>query len=340
VKKEPVIPIQPGKPTTTKPPVTTVPSAKPNTDDASGAGQTESFSITQNDGQVDVVWIIDNSGSMGEEAAQVRKNFESFVQSVQSRSDMHVALVSQKFVEGSSESTAVTLPGSAMAAGGRQVDAYVGSNDELSLLAATICAAGTSDVGRDPLGGITLADSLKLCGQSVTGDSWELSQASGAVGQLHDFFRPQAKKVIVVVSDDNAQGVTAANFLDLVRADVGGSDPTVFGFVGLNEQRAGCSIAAVGSAYEELAFKTGGEVFDICDADWSANFGKLGEHVAQLAQSQFTVKMPVGSVTSVTIDGKPVALTAVTAKGSSVEIDPKAIPAGAKSVPIVYKKGA
>ncbi len=329
------------------------------TDAEGGVNQSETFSITQNQGMIDVVWVIDNSGSMSEEAAQVRKNFEQFVDTVQSQSDMKIALLSKKLESELADgglgngagsglnSTGVTMPAAALSGGGRQVDSWVGSNDPLSLLAISICAADASKLPGGlggPLVDNSILDSLstdtKACGKQIHLDTFELGLAPEAPGKLHDFFRPQAKKVFVIVSDDNAEDVNAANFLDLVKPDLGGQDPVIFGFVGLDETRSGCKIAKVGSAYEELAFKTGGAVFDICDADWSANFGKLSANVAAIAQSQFTVKAPkIAAVTSATIDGKPVPASAIRVSGAVVTIDPAAIPAGAKSMTILYKRG-
>jgi hypothetical protein len=286
---------------------------------------------------------------MSEEAAQVRKSFEQFVGTVQSRADMKVALLSDTFEAenaggfGAKPSTGVTMP-SALAANGLQVPAWVGSNDPLALLAISICAANTTVMPSetsfdDPFGPLT--SSLKVCGKTLPLSPEELSFAPGAPGKLHDFFRPQAKKVFVVVSDDNAEGVDAANFLDLVKGDLGGQDPAVFGFVGLSETRPGCSISQVGSAYQDLAAKTGGAVFDICDTDWTANFTKLSDNVVSIAQSQFTVSAPsIASVVSATIDGKAVPAASIQVEGPVVTVDPSAIPSGAKSIVITYKRGA
>lgn len=312
--------------------------------------QTETFSIAQNQGMIDVVWVIDNSGSMTEEAQQVRNNFQTFVNSVQSRSDMHVALLSKSAGSNSSSmssaSTGVTLPSTALAAGGRQVDAWVGSFDPLALLAASICAAGTTTLPASSDDAfITLADERlvaggTICGQAINIDPFEMELAPAAFGKLHDFFRPQAKKVFVIVSDDNAQAVTAANFVSLVKPDLGGQTPTIFGFVGISENSS-CSISNVGDDYKALASQTGGAVFDMCAVDWSANFSKLGDNLAALAQSQFTVKATsVASVTSVSVDGKPLAMSAVKVSGSVVTVDPTAMPPGAKMLTVTYKKGA
>jgi hypothetical protein len=51
---------------------------------------------TDSTGPVDMIWVIDNSGSMTEEAAHVRTNLSNFIGTIQGRSDLHFLLVSKK----------------------------------------------------------------------------------------------------------------------------------------------------------------------------------------------------------------------------------------------------
>lgn len=80
-------------------------------------------------GKVDIVWVIDNSASMNEEAAHVRANFANFAQSVSNKSDMRIALISDRGEAG----TKVTLPD--LGSRGLQIDQTVGSTNALSITA-------------------------------------------------------------------------------------------------------------------------------------------------------------------------------------------------------------
>ncbi len=94
----------------------------------------EDFTI--NAGQqaaLDLVWVIDNSGSMSDNIAQVRNNFESFVTSVSTRIDIKIILLSA-----SQGSFGLTLPASAVAAGGVQINRGVGSHDGAQLAASSL----------------------------------------------------------------------------------------------------------------------------------------------------------------------------------------------------------
>ena len=334
----PVVPATPAKPTT------------PQTADSvpvTPGTTTETFSITTNQGMIDMVWVIDNSGSMKEEAAAVRTNFSQFLTSVQSRTDMKIALISERedslsSISSAAGSTGVTLPDQFIAQGGIQVDSWIGSHDLLLVAAAATCGASDSDIGDvTALSGLgSTGGTNKICGQSLTFDTTESDYAVSAVGKLNGFFRPNSKKVFVVVSDDLAYGVDDTNFVELVKPALQNQAPTLFGFVGLDATRANCDIANVGTTYSNVAQATGGTMFDICDSDWSADFKKLSDNVVGIASSNFTVKAKaVASVVSAVIDGVAIDVSKIHVVGSVVTVDPAAIPAGAKSIVLTYKAG-
>ena len=64
--------------------------------------QTKIIHLDNNDQKLDMVWVIDNSGSMSEEAEQVRINFERFSNSLENKGDFKLALISK--TEGSNSS--------------------------------------------------------------------------------------------------------------------------------------------------------------------------------------------------------------------------------------------
>ncbi len=88
---------------------------------------TERFSInaTKTMKPLDMVWVIDNSGSMNEEAANVRANLAAFVNALDKSSDMKFMLLSKQGTTG----TAVSLPNGLDANRFVQYDAAIGSYD-------------------------------------------------------------------------------------------------------------------------------------------------------------------------------------------------------------------
>jgi hypothetical protein len=119
-----------------------------------GCGQNVAFkdatSVAMSDGKVfestiapaettslplDLIWVIDNSGSMNEEALHVRENFQKFATRISSRSDAKLLLISRKGTTG----TQVALP-STLAVPSLQIDQSISSNNALSVLLSDIPA--------------------------------------------------------------------------------------------------------------------------------------------------------------------------------------------------------
>jgi len=93
--------------------------------------KTENFSALGNQvGAADLVWVIDNSGSMNEEAAHVRENLEAFTQYVDGRADLKMAVISNK----RSSKNGVELPSGLDPERFIHIDQVVQSRDSLSLL--------------------------------------------------------------------------------------------------------------------------------------------------------------------------------------------------------------
>lgn len=88
---------------------------------------TESFSIsaTKTMKPLDMVWVVDNSGSMNEEAANVRVNLTAFINALDKSSDMKFMLLSKQGTTG----TSVALPSGLDATRFVQYNKSIGSTD-------------------------------------------------------------------------------------------------------------------------------------------------------------------------------------------------------------------
>lgn len=210
------------------------------------------FSIEANRGPVDVLWLIDTSGSMTEETDNVKKNFSSFLTNLARQTSAKLTLVAKN--------TEIQLSREALDSGHVQINRTVASTDAL----------------------VIARDLLK----------------NGSVA-----LRDGARFVVVVVTDDNAASVTDRNFLDLLEPAVKSKNPVLFAFRG-DVTKPNCKVANKGIAYENLATTTGGQVFDICDTDWTPNFNKLVSSVESIANSSFKFEDPnFLEVSKVTLDG-------------------------------------
>jgi len=287
-------------------------SSKAN-DDSKGEsvslGTTESFQTKGSSGKVDIAWYVDQSGSMKDETANVQKNFAAFMESVNAIADTRVALVAQ-----SRGKHAISIE--PIADKQIQVEQRVNSTDALSIAINTFAANGTSL----PSG---------------------VNRYSDALSKLSGFFRADVPAVVVIVTDDDAEDVTSANFEQLSK-DTLGKVPKLFAFRATNastfKNERGCQIARQGVSYETLATNTGGEVFDICEPDWTNNFEKLKQGIAKAAQNSFPLKKIPAKITEVKVNGAVLAESGYSISGNLITIAPDSIPAsGEVTIEVTYR---
>lgn len=151
-------------------------------------------------------------------------------------------------------------------------------------------------------------------------------------GALNSFFRNDSLKVFVFVTDDDSSSpgkssmqyngasgmgyvteskqvvenddfITAKGFRQRMASAFGSSSSfKSFGFVSLSNS-APCR-ARVSQAYMDLNTQSGGDSFDICAADWSANFDALTSRVNEYAATTYVVSdAKFVSVESVVLGG-------------------------------------
>ena len=323
-----------------------------------GEPKKDTFPITFTRRKLDIVWAIDNSVSMNEEAAQVRANFGKFITGLAADLDLKLALMSQ--ITGP---TAVTLDQDAVSKGHLQLNTPVGSSNALAILAAAGCPEKDTSFNALPnpaVGSVTtIANELLVYSQftplSICGRPFEqkdpfdkfsptrhyLMESPEVVvssrGRLAGFFRPDATRVYVIVTDDDAGMVNETNFIDMVMPSANNRRPFVFSFRGIENTGVGCAVAMHGRSYESLATKTGAEVYDICLPDWSVHFKKLAESLQKIANNQFDLSDPKAAIAEVKIDGVALPAEKWRVEGGKLVIDKSAIPDGAKEILVTYK---
>jgi hypothetical protein len=304
--------------------------------------QIQEFEIAlQTNSKVDMVWLIDNSGSMSQEANQVRLNLEKFMASIAAKVDVKVTLISDD-----KGPFGVRLSEEALAQGHLQLPVAVGSKDALALLASSLCPADQtnfpldiSDLNKFEVEGLdTIIDSpYKLCNIGISSGRYLKNERGipALNGKVLERLRPDSTKVFVVVTDDDVEGpVTDQNLL--VLTDLPASSVRAFAFAG-KASRSGCIISNPGIPYESLSEATNGEVFDICEADWSGNFSKLSDNVIQLASNRFKLDSKPGSkILRVTLDGVELPIDAYSFDENIVQIkDANSLLSG-KVLSVVY----
>lgn len=355
------------------------------------------LSSTNTGGVIDMVWVIDNSGSMADEAQNVRDNFDRFIEKTSKFVDLKLALLSRpshsNMGDSSSETTPGAIPGGlpgsiprmnwdlgvtlsdkAKEAGHQQLPIGIGSYNPLGILAAAICDDSENGViSPNPGSMMGGRKKFKICGKEF-GNSGESSVSnpnstanpsnrtrymerfdpSKVSAKLKDFFRNGAKKIFVIVSDEDSFVVNGTNFLDLIKSSID-SDPTVFAFAGMEGvnpftasgsssignatgSKKKCS-AYRGEAYHVLAQKTGGKVFDICEENWTEHFDRLTENVKEIVSNQFKLapKNEKLEIVSVKVNGNEIASDDYNFANNTITIDKKYATKDGAEVEVEYK---
>ena len=306
---------------------------------------TDRFSLTTSSKQIDMVWILDNSGSMGNKIAQVRSNVGNFLASLKGRADIHMLLITQA----GTTPLSYTLPPEAAAAGHLQLDLTVQSYNDLAIAAAAICPEDTTTI--DVGGGLLpTPDTVTICGKVIAnhgapGEPFTLppktledpANVIKARGILRSHLRKDARLMFVMVSDEDSSVVDDSNFLDLIKPYATDAKPRVFSFTGLASSTT-CTLIDKGAAYEALAAATGAAAFDICAPDWSPNFSKLTERAIAAAATEFSLRTKgAKKIVSVALDGKTLSASAYKLEDGVVVLGNGVSTINAKTLTIRYE---
>ncbi len=249
------------EPVDTEPPVDTAPPVDDNCEQLSAVAERQ-FA------PVDIIWAIDTSGSMGEEAAILQSQLNAFVASLESVSlDYRVVLIGDTGPNGEGIDVCVPPPLSG--------------------------------------GGCPEADAPRYRRVRQWVDSWNSLEVIDATwDSFSDFLRPDAIKHIIVVSDDESSQ-NAAWFRSRMESRLPGG-VKFHSIVSLTETEScflficdtiGCSgpngdAEARGSTYITLANDTGGVAASICDAEWSPIFAQIADGVVRGAGLACSYEIP------------------------------------------------
>lgn len=266
---------------------------------------------------VDILFLVDNSHSMGGEILRVQRHLAQFLEDLALVSHLKVALMSAFDEKGTftfdNEPYVffdANIPSSLI-----QVNHRVRSWN--SLLLASFFYNNHQGMSRD-LG------------------------ISGA-----DFFREKSLKMFVVVSDDDARDMGAEAFYrSLVGDNAAAAENFLFyGFVGIptaaaadlasegsliyttsTEQNDACDVVAGGEEYYTLvAQHIKGALFDICGDDWQGYFDKILTGVLAEHGYQFSLDHDPASVYAIEVDGQAIDPAGVSIVGQSMTIGAQAL---------------
>ncbi|MET0286591.1 MAG: hypothetical protein ABW352_19060 [Polyangiales bacterium] len=208
---------------------------------------------------VNVVWVVDTSGSMDQEAAQVQQNMNRFAQQIREAglTDYRVVLVSER------EFVSIPEPLGSDAAHFLHVEQEVGSDEPLTAL-----------LDRYPDYADFLIDGALTHFVAVTDDESEIS--------AQDFESRMGS---------NLSGKFIVNAIASPPGETGATIPIINIPIGACTGPYG-SASGAGQVYWDAAEATGGLTFSICSGDWSALLDQLAKAVGESAAVPCSLELP------------------------------------------------
>jgi len=238
---------------------------------------------------VDVLFVVDNSGSMQEEQDNLRANFEGFMRYfTDSGLDYHVGVVSTD-MDNRNQSGKLQLDDSSN-------DRYIDSSYD----AATAVASFKQRANLGIMG------SYDERGK----DAAYTALTTEANSTNSGFYREEAVLSIVVISDeiDSSRKISTQEFISWENGLKAEDDQTWFSAI-VGPKPRGCSSgsgnAQQGTGYLEVVEGVGGIDFSICESDYSSVLEELGMQAAGLKREFFLTEVPLEETikVSVTTDG-------------------------------------
>jgi len=285
------------------------------------------MAVSQISGKVDIVWVIDNSGSMADNILKVRANFDAFSKKVSASVDARIILLSSN--SATNPKFGLSLPASAMQSGA-QIDFEVGSKDPMQIALAASCPASSTVL---PQAGANSVVARTICGVPV---SSHVSRINAVKGKMFPLLRPETPRIYVFVTDDDAMPGDSNLFLQGLMSQFPSLNLKVFAFRGVQASGA-CTITRPGAQYNLAAKATGGETYDICQNDWSTDFDKLSKSVINLASTGFNLKAtPKEMSISVTVDGVPVDASGFKVVGQNISLIVQPDPTKEHKIQVTY----
>jgi hypothetical protein len=260
--------------------------------------------FVQTSGQdVDILFVVDNSGSMSEEQQNLSKNFQNFISQASAwNNQYHVAVVTTD-IDGDSG----LLQGTPR---------YV-TNSDWQKFAANVKVGELGSGTEQGLIAAQLALSLPLASDPGTACTSDLTCSAPDAcvegfcgGYNRGFMRQDAALEIVFVSDEEDQSPSDLNFyINFFKSIKGVYNSNLLHCHAIVGPPGDCSSAsgdaAAGYRYMDVANATGGNVISICEPDFTTGLKSIGEIAFGLKVQFFLTRQPVPSTLEVKNDGVP-----------------------------------
>ena len=303
---------------------------------STAAQQVDVFQLSS-ENRVDLLFVIDDSGSMCEEQDRLRANLTDFVAAAQTwETDFHIGVVNTCVQEEN------ICPGAGQLQSVHPGERWVTSDNWEHLLENVDLGCGNgSDSQEAGLEAARLAlsppqNALTDQDCATAGDCdlpyeclADLGRCGGSNG---GFRRADAALEIVFLSDEEDQSPGTVEFyVEFLRGLVGAHNPQMLhAHAIVGDAVTGCTGAAgvteadPGERYIEVAERTGGVFASICDDSFAAALTDIGSLAFGLSTQFFLSRPPAAGTIEVSVDGDPCAVGwSYDAASNSVVFDPE-----------------
>lgn len=263
--------------------------------------------------KLDIIWIVDNSGSMEDEQVSLGVNFNSFIH--------NFILKDVDFKMG------ITTTDTRNEYKGLMV---AGSAEKLTSAAAKL--------NQDQF----MNDFKELIQVGTRGSSYEkgLAASEGFIQRYAaSFLRPDAYLAVVIISDEEDQSASAVSYytdyLKSFKANAG--LVKVYSIVDVTNSNAGYGITTGHERYKEASLNTAGVVSDIRD-DFASVLGSMGDSLINLMDSFALSSAPDISTIQVYVNGVLSTNYSYDSASRSIKFNAGSVPAAGAEVVVTYVK--
>jgi hypothetical protein len=270
-------------------------------------------------GATDILFAVDWSCSMWDDAANVESNFGTFVTTLSAMdADYHVAVVTED--DGCINYPAGTQP---------YIDNDMSISDQESTFSTMLCESYSgvycNSYGSNTERAFMLLEAALKTGNINTG------------GCNEGFYREDATLSLIGVSDEPEQSVNPYTYyVSLFQSMKDDSDDVVMHAIG-GDYPTGCGSNSAYSGFYEATVATGGLFLSICATDFGSHLESLAEGSAADLTSFELTDFPVPATISVMVNGIPTTVGwSYNEVDNTIDFDEAYVPEGGSTVQVEY----
>lgn len=295
----------------------------------SNARQSDRFTQLA-DNKVDILWVVDDSGSMSEEQNLLGNNFASFINLAdQANVDYQIGVITTEI----NDAPAGKIWG---CNGFNKIITRTDANRAQAFsCAASVTSPPNGNRRPNPMGSDEAEAGLQAARLALDAPVRDAENLG--------FLRPDARLAVIVVSDEEDQSPGPVSlYVDFMRNIKGFRNPQLTSLsVIVGDPGSGCATAEAGNRYVDAANQLNGQFESICTANWAPMLSRIGLGVFTLRTSWSLSRPADASSITVTVAGAPVSQNASSgwtfdAASNSIEFHGAGIPQPGQEIVIQY----